>query len=282
MMTILETLKLATEYLEKHKVENPRLNAELLLAEILKCKRLELYTNFDKPLKEDELEKFREYLRRRSIGEPLQYITGKVNFFGYEFIVTPDVLIPRPETELLVEEVIQSFDNNLPLKILDICSGSGNIGIVLAKFFKNSIVHCIDVSDKAIEVGKLNSQQLKTENVVFQKLDILNDVPLEKDFDVIVSNPPYISVEKKESLQDEVKLYEPHIALFVDEELKFYRRILKIAKEILKLDGKIFFEIDHHIADDVYELMLQNGFTEIVIKKDFSNLNRIISGVKIK
>lgn len=281
-MTILETLKLATEYLEKHKIENPRLNAELLLAEILKCKRLELYTNFDKPLKEDELEKFREYLRRRSRGEPLQYITGKVNFFGYEFIVTPDVLIPRPETELLVEEVIQSFDNNLPLKILDICSGSGNIGIVLAKFFKNSIVHCIDVSDKAIEVGKLNSQQLKTENVVFQKLDILNDVPLEKDFDVIVSNPPYISVEKKESLQDEVKLYEPHIALFVDEELKFYRRILKIAKEILKLDGKIFFEIDHHIADDVYELMLQNGFTEIVIKKDFSNLNRIISGVKIK
>jgi release factor glutamine methyltransferase len=281
-MTILETLKLATEYLEKHKIENPRLNAELLLAEILKCKRLELYTNFDKPLKEDELEKFREYLRRRSRGEPLQYITGKVNFFGYEFIVTPDVLIPRPETELLVEEVIQSFDNNLPLKILDLCSGSGNIGIVLAKFFKNSIVHCIDVSDKAIEVGKLNSQQLKTENVVFQKLDILNDVPLEKDFDVIVSNPPYISVEKKESLQDEVKLYEPHIALFVDEELKFYRRILKIAKEILKLDGKIFFEIDHHIADDVYELMLQNGFTEIVIKKDFSNLNRIISGVKIK
>jgi release factor glutamine methyltransferase len=221
-------------------------------------------------------------LRRRSRGEPLQYITGKVNFFGYEFIVTPDVLIPRPETELLVEEVIQSFDNNLPLKILDICSGSGNIGIVLAKFFKNSIVYCIDVSDKAIEVGKLNSQQLKTENVVFQKLDILNDVPLEKDFDVIVSNPPYISVEKKESLQNEVKLYEPHIALFVDEELKFYRRILKIAKEILKLDGKIFFEIDHHIADDVYELMLQNGFTEIVIKKDFSNLNRIISGVKIK
>jgi release factor glutamine methyltransferase len=281
-MTILETLKVATEYLEKHKIENPRLNAELLLAEILKCKRLELYTNFDKPLKEDELEKFREYLRRRSRGEPLQYITGKVNFFGYEFIVTPDVLIPRPETELLVEEVIQSFDNNLPLKILDICSGSGNIGIVLAKFFKNSIVHCIDVSDKAIEVGKLNSQQLKTENVVFQKLDILNDVPLEKDFDVIVSNPPYISVKKKESLQDEVKLYEPHIALFVDEELKFYRRILKIAKEILKLDGKIFFEIDHHIADDVYELMLQNGFTEIVIKKDFSNLNRIISGVKVK
>ncbi len=132
-MTVLETLKLATEYLEKHEVENARLNAELLLCDILQCKRLELYTNFEKPLKEIELQRYRDYLLRRAKGEPLQYITGKANFFGMEFIVTPDVLIPRPETELLVEEIINSFDKNLSLKILDICSGSGNIGITLAK-----------------------------------------------------------------------------------------------------------------------------------------------------
>ncbi len=281
-MMILEILKLATEYLEKHEIENARLNAELLLSDILNCKRLELYTNFDKPLNEAEIQKYREYLKRRAAGEPLQYITGKANFFGLEFFITPDVLIPRPETELLVEEIINSFDRNSNLEILDICSGSGNIGITLAKNFPNSSVHCIDISEKAIEIGKLNSKKLKVENISFQLIDILNESLEENSFDVVVSNPPYISEIKKNNLQREVRLYEPHIALFVDDELKFYKRIIDLTENILKENGKLFFEIDHELAEPISELMRKKNFNSIKIKKDYTDLNRIISGVKSK
>lgn len=281
-MTVLETLKLASEYLEKYEIENARLNAELLLCDILQCKRLELYTNFDKPLKENEIQKYREYLLRRAKGEPLQYITGKANFFGYEFVVTPDVLIPRPETELLVEEIINSFDKNSKLKILDVCSGSGNIGILLAKNFPSSFVHCIDFSEKAIEIGKLNAKKLNVENITFHLIDILNDKLDEKNFDVIVSNPPYISSSKKETLQREVRLYEPHAALFVDDELKFYKRIVELSDELLNENGKLFFEIDHELAEPVSNLMKNKNFKSIKVKKDYAELNRIISGVKAK
>lgn len=281
-MTILETLKLATEYLEKYDIENARLNAELLLSDILNCKRLELYTHFDKPLNEYELQTFREFLKRRAKGEPLQYITGKANFFGLEFIVTPDVLIPRPETELLVEEIINSFDKNLPIKILDICSGSGNIGITLAKNFPSSFVYCLDDSEKAIEIGNLNAKNLNVENISFQLIDILNQTPSQKDFDVIVSNPPYISIEKKDKLQREVRLYEPHAALFVDNELKFYKRIIELTDSLLNDKGKLFFEIDDELVDSVSQLMIEKNFKSIKVKKDYSGLNRIISGEKSK
>lgn len=279
-MTVLETLKLASEYLEKYEIENARLNAELLLCDILECKRLELYTNFDKPLKENEIQKLREYLLRRAKGEPLQYIIGKANFFGLEFVVTPDVLIPRPETELLVEEIINSFDKNSNLKILDVCSGSGNIGITLAKNFPLSLVYCIDFSEKAIEIGRLNARKLNVENISFHLLDILNEIPNEKNFGVIVSNPPYISSSKKDTLQREVRLYEPHNALFVDDELKFYKRIIELSDELLNENGKLFFEIDHELAEPVSNLMKNKNFKSIKIKKDYAELNRIISGVK--
>ncbi|MGB9665301.1 MAG: peptide chain release factor N(5)-glutamine methyltransferase [Ignavibacteria bacterium] len=282
MNTILETLKLAKEYLERHQIENPRLNAELLLSEILGCKRLELYTNFEKPLSKEEIQKYREYLLRRAKGEPIQYITGKAYFYGFEFIVTPEVLIPRPETEILVEEVISSFDKNEKLKVADICAGSGNIGITLAKFFPNSKVDCIDISPKAIEIGRMNAKRLEAENVTFLQIDILKDNLPENDYDVIVSNPPYISIDKKNKLQREVRLYEPSIALFVDDELKFYRRIIDLSEDYLKEKGKLFFEIDNEISLSVYNLMKEKKFISISIKKDYANLNRIISGVKIK
>jgi release factor glutamine methyltransferase len=281
MITVLESLKLAKEYLEKHQIENPRLNAELLLSEILNCKRLELYTNFEKPLKDEEIQKFRDFLLRRAKGEPVQYITGKAYFYGLEFVVTPDVLIPRPETELLVEEVINSFDKNESLKIVDLCSGSGNIGITLAKFFPNSKVDCIDISEKAIEIGKLNAERLNVKNVSFIQLDILKQ-QLSKVYDAIVSNPPYISIEKQNEIQKEVRLYEPRIALFVDDELKFYRRILELCDGSLKNKGRVFLEIDNEISQQVFDLMKEKNFSSISIKKDFANLNRIIWGVKEK
>ncbi|MCX8056806.1 MAG: peptide chain release factor N(5)-glutamine methyltransferase [Ignavibacteria bacterium] len=281
-MTVIETLKLAAQYLEKHEIENARLNAELLLADILNCKRLELYTNFDKPLKEEELQKYREFLLRRAKGEPLQYITGKANFYGIEFLVTPDVLIPRPETELLVEEILKKYDKSSHLKILDVCSGSGNIGITLAIKFPNSKVLCVDVSEKAISIAIENATRLNVRNISFMQLDILKETIQEKNFDVIVSNPPYISVNKKETTQREVRLYEPQIALFVDDELKFYKRIIDLSDDLLKENGSLFFEIDHELAQPISTIMDSKNFKQIKIKKDYADLNRIISGVKTK
>lgn len=282
MMTILESLKLATEYLEKHKIENSRLNAELMLSHILNCKKYELYKNFEQPLNEQELSQFREYLKERVSGKPLQYITGVSYFYGMDLIVTPDVLIPRPETELLVEEILNSVDKNLPYKILDIGSGSGNIGIVIAKNLKNSIVYCVDISEKAIEVAKLNAQRHDVFNIHFEKIDVLNQQPSEKNFDIIVSNPPYISEKKKDSLQKEIRLYEPSIALFVDDELKFYKRIIDLSKDLLKVNGKLFFEIDNQLAEEIKVFLTKNSFSDVNIIKDYLNLNRIIYGVKSK
>lgn len=282
MTTVLEALKLAKEYLEKHQIENPRLNAELLLSEVLNCKRLELYTNFEQPLREEEVQRYNEFLLRKAKGEPVQYITGKAYFYGFEFIVTPDVLIPRPETELLVEEIIYSYNRDERLHFIDLCSGSGNIGITIAKFFPNSKVDCIDISEKAIEICKINAKKLNVENVSFHKIDILQEELPEKVYDVIVSKPPYISIEQRNKLQKEVRLYEPHIALFVNDELKFYRRIIELSDKFLKDKGKLFFEIDNEISQQVYELMKGKNFSLISIKKDYTNLNRIILGVKAK
>lgn len=166
------------------------------------------------------------------------------------------------------------------MKILDVCSGSGNIGITLAKNFPLSLVYCIDFSEKAIEIGRLNARKLNVENISFHLLDILNEIPNEKNFDVIVSNPPYISSSKKDTLQREVRLYEPHNALFVDDELKFYKRIIELSDELLNENGKLFFEIDHELAEPVSNLMKNKNFKSIKIKKDYAELNRIISGVK--
>lgn len=281
MITLIEAIKLASEYLEKHQIENARLNAELLLSEILNYKRLELYTNFERPLTESELEKYRQFLLRRSQGEPVQYITGKAYFYGFEFVVTPDVLVPRPETELLVEAVLNSLNKSQQLKILDLCSGSGNIGITIAKFLPQSNITCVDVSEKAVEIGKRNAEKLNAANVSFYCIDILNDEPPENDYDIIVSNPPYISIEKKDTLQREVRLYEPSTALFVDDRLKFYKRILDLSDKYLKVSGKIFFEIDDEISKEVYDLFVKKNFSSIQILKDLANLNRIINGVKV-
>lgn len=280
-MTVLESIKLATNFLQKYKIEKPRLNAELLLADILGCKRLELYISFDKPLTDEEINKYREFLIRMSKNEPIQYITGKAYFYGMEFFVDKNVLIPRSETELLVEEILKNTSNNI-YKILDIGTGSGNIAIVLGSKLMNSIIHSIDVSQDALKVAEKNIAKYKITNVKLFNIDIFHNNIHESDYDIIVSNPPYISEKNKDSIPMEVKNYEPEIALFVEHEMKFYEKIVDLSNYILKIEGSLYFEIDPHIAEQIYNLMKKNNFIDIVIKKDYSNMDRIIYGVKAK
>lgn len=282
MLTVLEAVKLSADYLQKKGIESPRLNAELLLAHLLNCKRLDLYLLFDSPLKENEVALYRELLKKRGSFVPLQYIIGNVEFYGLEFNVDSSVLIPRPETELLVEAIIEE-NKNTNLKILDIGTGSGIIAITLAKSMDQPELFAIDISEAALENAKKNAiKNCVADRIKFLQLDVRNDLSLLKEsFDIIVSNPPYISKDEFPKLQTELRVFEPSIALtdYADG-LSFFRIISEKAIRLLKNNGKLYFEIGKDQSDSVKKILEENGFVNIRIKKDYQEIERVISGEK--
>jgi len=283
MITVLESINLSSEYLKNKGIESPRINAELLLAHILSCKRLNLYLSFEKPLTEEELQKYRELLRRRSKFEPLQYIIGKVEFYGIDFKVNPSVLIPRQETEILIETIIGQYDKHDTLRILDIGTGSGNIAISLAKNLDNSVITALDISEEALKTANenalLNSVNDRTE---FIRFDFLKEEFKRNEFDVVVSNPPYIAIEEFETLRPELKEYEPKVALTdYNYGFLFYEIISNKSNHLLKPGGKLFFEVGKGQASKVTEIMTKNNFQNINATKDYLNIERVISGEKI-
>ncbi|MBK7378122.1 MAG: peptide chain release factor N(5)-glutamine methyltransferase [Ignavibacteriales bacterium] len=282
MLTVLEAVKLSADYLQKKGIESPRLNAELLLAHLLNCKRLDLYLLFDRPLKEDEVALYRELLKKRGSFVPLQYIIGNVEFYGLEFNVDSSVLIPRPETELLVEAIIEE-NKNTNLKILDIGTGSGIIAITLAKSMDQPELFAIDISEAALENATKNAiKNCVADRIKFLQLDVRNDLSLLKEsFDIIVSNPPYISKDEFPKLQTELRVFEPSIALtdYADG-LSFFRIISEKAIRLLKNNGKLYFEIGKDQSDSVKKILEENGFVNIRIKKDYQEIERVISGEK--
>jgi len=283
MLTVLEALNSASNYLQNKGIKSSRLNAELLLSHVLNCKRLELYLSFDRPLQKSEIDSYRELLKRRSTFEPLQYIIGKVEFYGLEFEVNQSVLIPRPETELLVEAVIESVAKDENINILDIGSGSGNISIALAKNIPSCTVVGIDISEEAIETSTRNAKLNGVESqLMFVKKNILNGIEInENSFDVVVSNPPYVSVADFVNLDPELRLYEPQIALTDESDgLSFYRNISVLSRSLLKNNGKLFFEIGAGQSDAVKKILIDSDYKNIVIIKDYSDIERVIIGEK--
>lgn len=282
MLTLIEVLTKSTEYLEKKGIDSARLNAELLLAEVLNCKRLDIYLRFDKPLAEDELVKYREFISRRGKYEPLQYIVGYTEFYGQRINVTKDVLIPRPETEILVESIVDQFRSVPNLKIIDIGTGSGNISIALAKNLISPSITTIDTSQEAIIVAK-NNCTLNNLNgeVDFVHGDILTH-SFQHEYDIVVSNPPYISLTEYESLQNEVKYYEPKNALTdFHDGLFYFESIAHKMYDYLTSGGKIFFEIGFGQSAAVKEILTNNKYSHIEIIKDYQNIDRVIFGVKV-
>ncbi len=281
MLNVLSAIELSKDYLEKKGIEEARINADLLLADILNCKRMDLYLKFDQPLAKDEIDKYRDYIARRGKGEPLQYIVGEVEFYGLMFKVNPNVLIPRPETELLVENIITNTNGQQNLRILDVGSGSGNIIIALVKNIDNTEGVSIDINEKAIEVAKENSlaQNLET-RITFLTKDILKtDLDVLGKFDVIVSNPPYVSDEEYKTLQKEITNHEPKNALtdFANG-FTFYDKISVEAKDLLNPKGKLYFEVGIGQSEKVKEIMLKNNFANIEIVKDYASIDRIVYG----
>lgn len=282
MLTVLNALQLATGYFEKKEIPSARINAELLLSHLLNCKRLDLYLRFDQPLTENEVEEFRSMISRRGKYEPVQYIIGNTDFYGLNFLVNPSVLIPRPETEILVETIIDNHKYSGPIKILDIGSGSGNIAVSLAKNLSGSDLLSIDISEEALITAQSNAARLNVNNVQFIKADILsNGFADDYLFDLIVSNPPYISESDYSSLQKEITLYEPKNALSDNMDgLNFYRRISRFAVEKLKPGGYLYFEMGIGQSLSVKSIMENNGFGEIKIIQDYQRIDRVIYGVK--
>ncbi len=283
MITVLESIDLSTQYLNQKGIESPRTNAELLLADILNCKRLDLYLSFERPLSEDEVQKYRDYIKRRGNFEPLQYIIGKVEFYGLEFKVNPSVLIPRPETEWMVENILNQFPKDEKLIILDVGSGSGNIAIALAVNLPSSQIFSTDISEQALLIARENSERHNvSERIKFVKHDILkNDLNSFPMFDLIVSNPPYVSKESYSALQKEIINFEPPIAVTDEGDgYTFYREISTKSSVRLKENGKLFFEVAQGQSEEVVEIMTKNHFQNVGVIKDYQNIDRIIFGEK--
>lgn len=284
MLNVLESIQLSTEYLEKKGIDSPRINAELLLADILKCKRLDLYLRFDQPLSSEEKDIYRSYIARRGKFEPLQYILGKVEFYGEEFIVNPNVLIPRQETEIVLEKIhslLKDIENPF---ILDIGTGAGILAIMVAKYFENSKIVATDISKLALETAENNSITLQVnDRITFLQDDILNtklDTHFE-EFDMIISNPPYVDKNEFINLQKEIVQFEPKNAVTDDSDgYTFYKKIIELNKKLLKSNGILVFELGQNQYKKVSKFMEENDYQDIQIVKDYLGIERVISGVK--
>ena len=273
---VLEILKVTESAFVGKGIKNPRLNAELLLADVLKCRRIELYLDFEKPLTTAELAAFREHVKRRLKHEPIQYILGKTEFYGLSFNVSPAVLIPRQETELLVEEVLKHLKESGGARILDIGTGSGCIAIAVAANFDCQI-DAMDISPDALQTANENSAQNNTtDKITFLNKDILTeDIDL-GNYDIVISNPPYIPAEEMETVDDEVKLYEPQTALTDNADgLVYYRRLIELCQNAGK-KPVLFAELGDGKAAIVEGLLKEKGITNYRIVEDLIKIPRVL------
>lgn len=271
-MNIEEIFKESCAKLTHHKIENPALNIGFILEEITGIKRLSLPLFYKNELDENQIVLVRNMLKKRCNNEPLQYILGYTEFYGYKFKVTPDVLIPRPETEYLIEAIEKNIKNNQ--RIIDIGTGSGAIAITLKKLFPQAEVVAVDISPHALKIARENAL-LNEVDVKFVEANIYSD-ELGK-FDLIVSNPPYVTEEEYSILPEEVKNFEPKLALVGEETgLFFYRKIIELSTRILSPNGSLFFEIGENQAKDIKNIAQANDFKQVEIIQDLVERERIM------
>jgi release factor glutamine methyltransferase len=282
-MTIRETLRSATERLELHHVSNARLTAEVLLSHSLSVSREYLYAHDDRRLTDEEAQTLEEFMYDRIGGVPLQYIVGRQEFYGRYFHVNPAVLIPRPETEYIVEAVLEARGTGEPFhlapSILDVGTGSGCIAVTLALEIPDATMFAADISEAALHVARENAASLGA-RVGFLCMDMLDAV--NGRFDFIVSNPPYVRRNEITWLQREVREHEPHVALFApDEELGGYRRLVRGAENMLNPDGYLIMEVGMGMADGV-EALFGTGWAKLPTRKDLQGIPRTVIAKKLR
>ncbi|WP_315521793.1 peptide chain release factor N(5)-glutamine methyltransferase [Leptotrichia wadei] len=277
----------SVQYLEKNDIQEGKLIAEIVFSHVLNIDRMMLFTKYRDDIEDEEIEKIRYFIQK--IGRekfPVQYLLNEQEFYGRKFYVDKGVLIPRQDTEILVEKMIDTLKdkvlkNEIHPKILDIGVGSGIIGITAALEIESSYVLGVDISDKALETAQKNKEILKVSNIKFLKSDLFENVEF-REFDMIVSNPPYISLNEVGIMSDDTLLHEPSEALFAENDgLYFYYEICQKASDYLADFGYLLFEIGYKQGKNVAKIMASSGFKNIEVVKDLAGLDRVVIGQKI-
>ena len=281
-------------YLKKNNIDESKLIAEIVFSHVLNTDRMMLFTKYRDEIENEKIEKIRYFIQK--IGRekfPVQYLLNEQEFYGRKFYVDKGVLIPRQDTEVLVEKMIEILKNNILKnknleknlkihpKILDIGVGSGIIGITAALEIKDSYVLGVDISEKALETAKKNKELLKVSNIKFLKSNLFENIEF-KQFDMIVSNPPYISLNEAGIMSDDTLLHEPSEALFAENDgLYFYYEICQKALDYLADFGYLLFEIGYKQGKNVAEIMTSSGFKNVEVIKDLAGLDRVVVGQKL-
>ena len=281
-------------YLKKNNIDESRLIAEIVFSHVLNIDRMMLFTKYRDEIEDEKIEKIRYFIQK--IGRekfPVQYLLNEQEFYGRKFYVDKGVLIPRQDTEVLVEKMIEILKNNILKnknleknlkfhpKILDIGVGSGIIGITAALEIKDSYVLGVDISEKALETAEKNKELLKVPNIKFLKSNLFENIEF-KQFDMIVSNPPYISLNEAGIMSDDTLLHEPSEALFAENDgLYFYYEICQKALDYLADFGYLLFEIGYKQGKNVVEIMTSSGFKNVEVIKDLAGLDRVVVGQKL-
>jgi release factor glutamine methyltransferase len=278
-MQLREALAQAVRRLEENDVGSPRMNAEVLLMFVLNCDRAYLYAHPERELTPDETRRYDEALETRSTGVPAQYITGHQEFWGLDFIVNPAVLIPRPETEHVIETVVPLARDVERPRIVDVGTGSGCIAIALAHELPQADITAVDLSSEALEVARLNATRLRVESRIrFAESDLLSGVTGE-EFDFVVSNPPYVGEFEADRVQREVRKYEPHMAVFGGEKgLDIVQRLVGEASSVLREGGWLVVEIGFPQSHDVLEMV--RNWNEARAVPDLQGIPRVIAAKK--
>ena len=281
-LTLKQLYKVGTVKLAEEGIEEFSLDAWYLLEYVTGVSKAMYFAEPERAVSEENADRYIDCIRRRAAHIPLQHITGEQEFMGYPFCVNEHVLIPRQDTEILVEEAIQVMRPKM--KVLDMCTGSGCIVLSILKMCREKYYMTdlqgigADVSEEALKVARENGRRLGVP-VTWIQSDLFAKIPEEEKYDVIVSNPPYIETAVIDTLQEEVRLHDPYIALDGKEDgLYFYRRIISEAGKYLKMQGKLMFEIGCDQAEAVEELMKNVGYEQITVKKDLAGLDRVVYG----
>lgn len=278
---IIDLIEWGEDYFKQHKFDSPKQEIEWLLCDLLDHKRVDLYINFEQKVPNDKLALLKKWIKKRLKRMPLQYITGVTEFYGNKYFLNDDVLIPRPETERLVDISLECINKLSHPRILEVGTGSGCISISIALMRGDAKILSIDISQNALNKAEENSDYHKTNNVKFLNLDFLKEIPSER-FDIIVSNPPYIPLEEMKNIMIDVKEYEPEIALTdFNDGLVFYDRFADLGSKLLKKEGWMVLEvgIDDH-PEKVAKLFKSKGYSNIELVSDYNKDKRVLK-VKI-
>lgn len=274
-------LREAAQRLEDAGISNSHKNVEWMMCEVLGCSSASLYANLEKPLSDTERKSFGSMVERRSLHEPLQYVLGFTEFFGLRLSVTPAVLIPRPETEQVVEKALTVIEGIEEPRILDVGTGSGCIALALKSARGDARIWGCDVSESALGVASSNAALTRL-SVDFLRLDALAADFVEqspRDLDLLISNPPYIAVAESASLPPEVRDYEPHLALFAGEDpLVFYRKLAEEGENLLRSNRWLVLETHADFGRQAEEILLSQGYRDVELQRDYAGRSRMLIG----